>query len=220
MSSPATPAPITDTSTSSPRTTSGSGRTSIQRLLVTSVLMVVTLAVLTGIVFPLIMLGLGQLFFNHQANGSLIKNSHGQVVGSQLIGQNFTKPQYFHPRLSAAGKGYDATSSGGTNLGPTSAQLLKNTIAQANLIRKENNLPANYQLPADAVSTSASGLDPDISQAYAELQVPRVAKARGMSQGAVRALGKKYMSGRDLGFLGEPRVNVLELNLALDSAKK
>jgi potassium-transporting ATPase KdpC subunit len=220
MSSSSTPAPITDTSTGWPRTSSGNGRTSVRQLLVTSILMVVTLTVLTGVVFPLIMLGIGQLFFNHQANGSLIKNSHGQVIGSQLIGQNFTKPQYFHPRLSAAGKGYDATSSGGTNLGPTNAQLLKNTIAQANLIRKENNLPANYQLPADAVSTSASGLDPDISQAYADLQVPRVAKARGMSQSAVRALVKKYTSGRDLGFLGEPRVNVLEVNLALDSAKK
>jgi potassium-transporting ATPase KdpC subunit len=220
MSTPATPGSIAVVSAGPREAAPRGGRTSIQRLLVTSVLMVVTLAVLTGVVFPLIMMGLGQLFFNHQANGSLIKNSHGQVVGSQLIGQNFTKPQYFHPRLSAAGKGYDATSSGGTNLGPTHNALLKNTIAQANLIRKENNLPANYQLPADAVSTSASGLDPDISQAYADLQVPRVAKARGMSQAAVRALEKKYTSGRDLGFLGEPRVNVLELNLALDSAKK
>jgi potassium-transporting ATPase KdpC subunit len=157
------------------------------------------------------------VFFHDQANGSLIKNARGQIVGSSLIGQNFTKPRYFHPRLSAAGKGYDATSSGGTNLGPTNKILLNNTIAQANLIRRENNLPSNYPLPADSVSTSASGLDPDISPAYADLQVPRVAKARHMSETAVRALVKRYMSGRTLDVLGEPRVNVLRLNLALDA---
>jgi K+-transporting ATPase ATPase C chain len=182
--------------------------------------MVVVLTVLTGIIYPLIMLGLGQAFFHDQANGSLIKGAHGQIVGSSLIGQNFTKPQYFHPRLSAAGKGYDATSSGGTNLGPTSAALLKATVAQADLIRKEDGLPPNYPLPSDAVSTSASGLDPDISVAYADLQVPRVAKARGMSQAAVLVLVKQYSTDRTLGVLGEPRVNVLELNLALDRTKK
>jgi K+-transporting ATPase ATPase C chain len=201
---------------------SATGRkpTSIRDLLLSSVLMVVVLAVITGIIFPMIMLGIGQLFFNHQANGSLITAPNGRIVGSQLIGQGFSKPRYFHSRLSAAGKGYDATSSGGTNLGPTNATLLKNTIAQANLIRKENNLPRNYPLPADAVSTSASGLDPDISRAYADLQIPRVSKARGVSRETVAALVRKYSSDRFLGIIGEPRVNVLELNLALDRLKK
>jgi|SRR5947209_9958534 len=195
-------------------------RSSIQGLLVTSVLLTVVLMMGTGIVYPLVMTGVAQVLFHDQANGSLIKNANGQVVGSSLIGQNFTRPQYFHPRLSAAGKGYDATSSAGTNLGPTNATLIKNTIAQANLVRKENNLPPNYPLPADAVSTSASGLDPNISPAYASLQIPRVARARHMSTAAVRALVQKYTSGRTFGVLGEPTVNVLQLNLALDRSKK
>jgi K+-transporting ATPase ATPase C chain len=195
-------------------------RSSMRGLVVTSILMTVVLMVGTGIIYPLVMTGLAQVLFHDQANGSLIKNAKGQVVGSSLIGQNFTKPQYFHPRLSAAGKGYDATSSAGTNLGPTNQVLIKNTIAQANLIRKENNLPANYPLPADAVSTSASGLDPDISPAYADLQVPRVAKARGLSKATVLALVKKHTDGRTLGVLGEPRVNVLQLNIALDNTKR
>jgi len=194
-------------------------RTSISRLVVTGTVMTVVLTILVGVIYPFVMSGLAQVLFNNQANGSLIK-VNGQVVGSNLIGQNFTKPQYFHPRLSAAGAGYDATSSAGTNLGPTSAKLLANTIAQANLIRKENNLPPDYVLPSDAVSTSASGLDPDISPAYADLQVARVAAARGISQAQVQGLVTQYTSGRDLGVLGEPRINVLELNLALDRLKK
>jgi K+-transporting ATPase ATPase C chain len=173
-----------------------------------------------GVIYPFFMTGAAQLLFNDQANGSLIKGPNGQIVGSSLIGQNFTKPQYFHPRLSAAGSGYDASNSGGTNLGPTSATLLKNTIAEANAIRKEDGLPANYPLPSDAVSTSASGLDPDISPAYADLQVARVARVRGLTQAQVRTLVQQYTSGRDLGVLGDPRVNVLELNLALDRLKK
>lgn len=204
----------------SPQTDTPIRRSSFRGLAVTSILMTIVLMVGTGIIYPLVMTGIAQVVFHDQANGSLIKNAKGQVVGSSLIGQNFSKPQYFHPRLSAAGKGYDATSSGGTNLGPTNKVLLKNTIAQADLIRKENNLPANYPLPADAVSTSASGLDPDISPAYADLQVPRVAKARGLSQATVLALVKKYTDGRTLGVLGEPRVNVLQLNIALDNTKK
>ncbi|HEX8919388.1 MAG TPA: potassium-transporting ATPase subunit KdpC [Chloroflexota bacterium] len=199
----------------SPSTT----RSSVRGLLLTSVLMTVVLMIGTGIIYPFVMTGVAQVFFHDQANGSLLKNAQGQIVGSSLIGQNFTKPQYFHPRLSAAGKGYDATSSGGTNLGPTNKVLLKNTLAQANLIRKENDLPPKYPLPADAVSTSASGLDPNISPAYADLQVARVAKARGMSRGAVLALVKKYTEDRTLDVLGEPRVNVLKLNMALDQAK-
>jgi K+-transporting ATPase ATPase C chain len=194
-------------------------RTSIRGLLITSVLMTVVIMVGTGLIYPLAMTGLAQVFFNHQANGSLI-TVNGKVVGSELIGQNFTKPKYFHPRLSAAGKGYDATASAGTNLGPTNKVLLQNTIAAANQIRKENHLPPNYPLPADAVSTSASGLDPDISPAYADLQVPRVAQVRGLSRAAVLALVKKYTDDRTLGVLGEPRVNVLKLNIALDQLKK
>jgi K+-transporting ATPase ATPase C chain len=190
-------------------------KTSLGQLVRTGVLMTVVLTLLVGVIYPFAMTGLSQVFFNDQANGSLIK-VNGQVVGSSLIGQNFTKPRYFHPRLSAAGTGYDASNSGGTNLGPTSATLVKNTIAQANAIRKEDGLPPNFVLPADAVSTSASGLDPNISPAYADLQVPRVARVRSLSQDQVRKLVKQYTSSRDLGVLGEPRVNVLELNLALD----
>jgi K+-transporting ATPase ATPase C chain len=181
--------------------------------------MTVVLTILVGVIYPFVMWGLSQLFFNNQANGSLIK-VNGQVVGSSLIGQNFTKPQYFHPRASAAGAGYDATSSGGTNLGPTNTKLLTTTVALAASIRKEDGLPPNYVLPSDAVSTSASGLDPNISPAYADLQVPRVARVRGLSQDQVRALVKQYTSSRDLGVLGDPRVKVLELNIALDRLKK
>ncbi len=191
------------------------------RQVTTAILMTLVLTVLVGLVYPLVMTGIAQVAFHDQANGSLLHDSHGQVIGSSLLGQNFSKPGYFHPRLSAAGaKGYDATSSGGTNLGPTSKTLLKNTVAQANLIRRENHLPANYPLPADAVSTSASGLDPDISPAYADLQVARVARARGLSTGVVRGLVSQHTADRTLGVFGEPRVNVLQLNLALDRTKK
>jgi K+-transporting ATPase ATPase C chain len=182
--------------------------------------MTLVLTVLLGVIYPFTMTGLAQVFFHDQANGSLITNAKGQVVGSRLIGQSFTKPQYFHGRASAAGAGYDATASGGTNLGPTSTKLLTTTVALAASIRKEDGLPANYPLPSDAVSTSASGLDPDISPAYADLQVARVARARGLSATTVRALVRKYTLGRTFGVLGAPRVNVLELNLALDQTKK
>ena len=190
------------------------------RLLRTSILMTIALVVLTGVIYPLVMVGLAQAAFHDQANGSLITNAKGQIAGSRLIGQSFTKPQYFHGRASAAGAGYDATSSGGTNLGPTSTKLLTTTVALADSIRKEDGLPANYLLPSDAGSTSASGLDPDISPAYADLQVARVARARGLSEATVRDLVYKYTAGRTLGLLGAPRVNVLELNLALDQTKK
>ncbi len=190
------------------------------RLLRTSILMTIALVVLTGLIYPLAMAGLAQAAFHDQANGSLITNAKGQVVGSRLIGQLFTTPRYFHGRASAAGAGYDASSSGGTNLGPTSTKLLTTTVALADSIRKEDGLPVNYPLPSDAVSTSASGLDPDISPAYAALQVARVARARGLSETTVRALVQKNTAGRALGVLGAPRVNVLELNLALDQTKK
>jgi K+-transporting ATPase ATPase C chain len=197
----------------------------MRRLLTTAVLMTLVLTVLTGVIYPFAMTGLAQVLFNHQANGSLLYGPRGQVIGSSEIGQLFTKPQYFHGRPSAAvsttsPNGYAADASAGTQLGPTNTKLLTTTVALAAQIRKEDGLPPNYPLPADAVSSSASGLDPNISPAYAALQVPRVAKARGLSQAAVRALVAQYTTGRDLGFLGEPRVNVLLLNLALDKLKK
>jgi K+-transporting ATPase ATPase C chain len=196
----------------------------MRRMLTTAVLMTVVLTVGFGVIYPFAMTGLAQVLFNHQANGSLITNARGQVVGSEIIGQLFTKPQYFHGRPSAAvsatsPNGYAADASAGSQLGPTNTKLFSNTIAIADQIRKENGLPPNYVLPADAVSSSASGLDPNISPAYADLQVARVAKARGLSQATVRALVQKYTGGRDLGVLGEPRVNVLLLNLALDKTK-
>jgi K+-transporting ATPase ATPase C chain len=195
-------------------------RTSLHSHLITAVLMTIALTVLVGILYPFAITGLAQAIFPDQANGSLVRNAHGQVIGSRLIGQDFTQPQYFHPRLSAAGRGYDASASGGTNLGPTNTILLQRTVAQANRVRKENGLPSDAPLPADAVSASASGLDPDISPAYAALQIPRVARVRHLREAVVRALVEKYTSPRAFGILGEPRVNVLQLNLALDRLKK
>ncbi len=197
----------------------------MHRLITTSILMTITMTVLLGVIYPFAMTGLAQVFFHDQANGSLITNARGQVIGSRLIGQIFTKPQYFHGRPSAATStispnGYAADASAGTQLGPTNTKLLTTTVALAAQIRKEDGLPPTYPLPADAVSSSASGLDPDISPAYAALQVPRVARVRGLSQAAVRALVQQYTTGRTFGVLGETRVNVLELNLALDRLKK
>jgi K+-transporting ATPase ATPase C chain len=195
-------------------------KTSIGATIRIGVVMTIVLTIIVGVIYPFVMTGAAQVLFHDQANGSLIKGPNGQVVGSKLIGQNFSKPQYFHPRASAAGAGYDATASGGTNLGPTSTKLLTTTVALAEAIRAENGLPPGYVLPSDAVSTSASGLDPNISPAYADLQVARVAKVRVLTQAQVRTLVQQYTSGRDLGVLGDPRVNVLELNLALDRLKK
>ena len=191
--------------------------TSIGQMVRTGVLMTVVLTILVGVIYPFVMTGLAQALFHDQANGSLIK-VNGQVVGSSLIGQGFSKPQYFHPRASAAGAGYDAGNSGGTNLGPTSTHLLTTTVALAAAIRVEDGLPPDYVLPSDAVSTSASGLDPDISPAYADLQVARVAKVTGLSPAAVRALIQKCTDGRSLGLFGDPGVNITELNLAVASA--
>jgi K+-transporting ATPase ATPase C chain len=167
--------------------------------------------------YPLIVYGAAQLLFPNQANGSLFRDKSGVIRGSALLAQNFTGAQYFHPRPSAAGaNGFDATSSGGSNLGPTSSNLVANITQNIATYRSDNGLTTNAVVPADAVTASASGLDPHISMANAELQVPRVAKARGMSEDRVRELVTQNTSGRDLGVFGEPRVNVMTLNFALD----
>jgi K+-transporting ATPase ATPase C chain len=233
--------------------------------------MMVVMTVLTGFIYPAVVTGLSQVLFPDQANGSLIV-SNGQVVGSRLIGQNFKKPEYFQPRPSAAGSGYDPTASSGTNLGPTSAKLMNGTTKKDdkgnevvdfdgiqdrivhycldNGIAYESSVPlerfkdahgdlddvklikafndektplvftAKAPIPADAVTASSSGLDPHISPRNAELQAPRIAKARGIPVQQVLDLMAQHTEGRDLGFLGEPRVNVLELNLTLDHLGK
>jgi potassium-transporting ATPase KdpC subunit len=231
-------------------------------------MMMLVMTVITGFIYPAVITVIAQVIFSGQANGSLIV-SNGQVIGSRLIGQNFTKPEYFHPRPSAAGSnGYDPTASAGTNLGPTSAKLIngttkmddkKNEVVDFDGIKNrvvhycvDNDIPyessmpldqfkdkdgnlddvrlikafndektplafsAKTAIPADAVTASASGLDPHISPRNAEIQAARVAKTRGVSVDQVQALIAQHTEGRDLGFLGEPRVNVLELNLALD----
>jgi K+-transporting ATPase ATPase C chain len=175
------------------------------------------LAVVCCGLYPLIVFGISQVLFHDKANGSLIVDPNGTVRGSRLLGQEFAAAKYFHPRPSAAGNGYDATSSGGSNLGPTSRKLndaIKERIAA---YRAENSLSETEPVPADAVTASGSGLDPQISLRNAELQTPRIAKARGLSEEKIRELVQQNTDGRDLGVLGDPGVNVLELNLALDS---
>ncbi len=176
------------------------------------------LCVITGLVYPGIVTGLARVLFPHQADGSLITSAKGEAIGSELIGQPFSRPEYFHPRPSAAGNGYDDTLSGSTNLGPTSAKLADTLIAQAvdSAVRSEGAIKG--RIPSDMVTSSASGLDPHISPATAFLQVARVARARHADSSAVRALVDKHVEGRQFGFFGEPRVNVLLLNLAVDSA--
>ena len=182
-----------------------------------AVLMTIVLTVLLGVVYPLVMTGLAQLLFQNQANGSLIRDNSGTVIGSALIGQNFSQPRYFHPRPSAAGNdGYDPTSSGGSNLGPTNQKLIDTVSDRVKAYRDENGLASDALVPVDAVTASGSGLDPDISPANALLQAGRVARARGTSEDQVRNLVNQYTEGRTLFILGEPRVNVLKLNLALD----
>jgi K+-transporting ATPase ATPase C chain len=182
-----------------------------------AIVMTLLLCVITGLVYPAVVTGLAQILFPQQANGSLVR-VNGRVVGSALIGQPFSQPWYFHPRPSAAGNGYDDTLSSGTNLGPTSAKLIDTLITQAVDSVVANDHAVKGEIPADMVTSSASGLDPHISPANALLQSARVARARGVSDSAVRALVARHVEGRQFGLFGEPRVNVLLLNIAADSA--
>jgi potassium-transporting ATPase KdpC subunit len=181
-----------------------------------AIVLTLLLCVITGFVYPGIVTGLAQLLFPWQAHGSLV-TAHGRVVGSALIGQPFTKREYFHPRPSAAGAGYDATASAGTNKGPTDRKLADTLVAGAVATGVEEDGAVRGHVPSDMATTSASGLDPDISPANAELQVARVARARGVPTDSIRAILRRHTAGRQFGFFGEPRVNVLLLNLALDS---
>lgn len=181
-----------------------------------SLLSTLALAALLCGLFPLLVWGIGSALFPHQAGGSLITRPDGTVIGSELIAQGFTTDRYFQPRPSAAGNGYDATNSGGTNLGPTSKKLSDSITAAVAAYRKTNGLADGTPVPADAVTSSGSGLDPDISVANALLQAPRVAHARGLDPADVRRLIASHVQERDLALFGERRVNVLQLNLALD----
>ncbi len=182
----------------------------------TAIRFTIVTAVLCGIVYPLVVTGIARVLFPRQAAGSLILKD-GQVAGSELLAQSFTSDRYFHPRPSAAGNGYDATSSGGSNLAQSNKTLVARIQGDIDKLAKEN---AGKPVPIDMVTTSGSGLDPDITPDNAYYQAPRVAKARSLSEDAVRKLIDQQTKGRDLGFLGEPRVNVLELNLALDKISK
>ena len=182
---------------------------------ITAILMTIVTTIILGLIYPLVVTGLAQVIFPDKANGQLIRNAEGTVIGSRLIGQPFTSPGYFRSRPSAAGaNGYDASGSGGSNLGPTNQKLIDRVKADVEKLQRENpGKPA----PIDLVTTSGSGLDPHISPAAAEFQVPRVARERGMSEDELRQVVAAHTEGRQFGFLGEPRVNVLELNLDLDN---
>jgi K+-transporting ATPase ATPase C chain len=186
----------------------------VTRNLITAVLMTVVTTLLLGVVYPLVITGIAQVVFPDQANGQLVERD-GRVIGSRLIGQRFSSPGYFRSRPSAAGVGYDAANSAGSQLGPTNKKLIDAVKANVEAARKEN---PNAPVPIDLVTTSASGFDPHVSPAAADFQVPRVARERGMSESDIRSLIDENTEGRTFGFLGEPRVNVLELNLALDNA--
>ena len=184
----------------------------MKKNLLIAVLMTIATTIVLGIVYPLIVTGLAQVLFHDKANGQLIEQN-GKIVGSRIIGQPFTSDRYFHSRPSAAGNGYDAANSGGSNLGPTNQKLIDRVNASVASTQAENPGKA---IPVDLVTTSGSGLDPDITPAAALFQIPRVARVRHLSEDQVRALVESHIQQRQFGILGEPRVNVLELNLALD----
>jgi potassium-transporting ATPase KdpC subunit len=185
--------------------------------LVTAVIYTIVSVILLGIIYPLVMTGIAQVLFPWQANGEIVY-VNGKPVGSAIIGQLWTKPQYFHGRPSAAGKGYDPTSTGATNLGPTSKKLIDSTRSTIAALKKENP-DATIPVPMDLVTSSGSGIDPDISPEGAYYQAPRVAKARNIPVARVNALIVQTIQPRQFGILGEPRVNVLQLNMALDNLK-
>jgi potassium-transporting ATPase KdpC subunit len=186
----------------------------MKKNLITAVLVTIVTTILLGLVYPLVVTGIAQALFHDKANGQLLSKDN-KLIGSKIIGQPFTGPGYFHSRPSAAGNGYDASNSGGSNLGPTNQKLIERVKQDTATLHAENpNLP----VPVDLVTTSASGLDPDITPAGAQFQIPRVARERGTTEENVGKIVAQFTQGRQLGFLGEPRVNVLQLNLALDSA--
>ena len=187
----------------------------VRRQLVPALVAFLVLTLLTGVAYPLAVTGIAQLAFPGRANGSLVERN-GVVVGPSLIGQPFTGPRWFHPRPSAAGDGYDAMASSASNQGPTNPTLLRDVRSRADAYRHENGLAADAPVPPDAVTSSGSGLDPDISVANARIQAARVARARGLALAQVLELVAAHTDGRSLGFLGEPGVNVAELDLALD----
>jgi K+-transporting ATPase ATPase C chain len=188
----------------------------MKKNLLISVLTTIVTTVLLGLVYPLVVTALAQLFFRDKANGQLVQRN-GMVVASRIIAQPFVGEGYFYPRPSAAGNGYDASASAGSNLGPTNQKLIDRVNADVASAQAENR---GAPVPVDMVTTSASGLDPDITPASAEFQVPRIAKARGLSEEAVRTIVAQHTQGRQWGFFGEARVNVLELNLSLDSLSR
>lgn len=184
----------------------------MKKNLITAILMTIATTILLGIIYPLLVTGLAQLIFPKQANGQLIQKD-GKTVGSRILAQAFSSPAYFHPRPSFAGNGYDPTSTNGSQLGPTNQKLIDRVRGDVSTVHAEN---PTQPVPIDLVTGSASGLDPHITPATAEFQLPRVAKERGTSVEQLRALVQKHTEDRQFGFLGEPRVNVLELNLELD----
>lgn len=184
----------------------------MKKNLVISVPMTIATTILLGIIYPLVVTGISQVLFPKKANGQFIE-ANGKIVGSRIIGQTFTSPGYFHSRPSAAGNGYDATASNGSQLGPTNQKLVDRVKGDVAAAQAEN---PGTPIPIDLVTASGSGLDPELSPAAAAFQIPRIAKARGISEAQTRELVAKHTENRQLGFLGEPRVNVLELNLELD----
>lgn len=192
----------------------------MKQLLYRAIMATLILGLITGVIYPLTVTAIAQLAFKEKANGSLIQ-SGDKLIGSKLIGQNFTKPEYFYSRPSAAGKdGYDASASSGSNLGPTNAKLIESIKSNIKKVQTENPGVKTGDIPVDLVTASASGLDPHISPAAALIQIPRVARVRNLDEATVRKLVDENTEGRQFGILGEPRVNVLMLNMALDNVKR